>query len=243
VGVHSPEFSFEKDAGNVQDAIARAGIRYPVAQDNDMATWNAWGNQYWPAKFLIDAAGLVRRGHFGEGEYAETERAIRSLLAERGARRLGGTARVRDAVTPSPRTTPETYLGAKRAEGFAGDRPRVGTRTYGAPASLAPNAFALAGTWRVSRESALAVRDARVAAVVQARDVYLVLSAGAGEAGRVRVAVDGRPAGSSGTDVRGGAITVRRQRLYHLAHFAVPGRHRLDLRFGAGVSGFAFTFG
>ena len=243
VGVHSPEFSFEKDAGNVQDAIARAGIRYPVAQDNDMATWNAWGNQYWPAEFLIDAAGLVRRAHFGEGEYAETERAIRSLLAERGTRRLGGAARVRGAVTPSARTTPETYLGAQRAEGFAGDRPRVGTRTYRAPAALGPNAFALAGTWRVSKESALAVHDARLAAVVQARDVYLVLSAGAGRAGRVRVAVDGRPAGSSGTHVRGGAITVRRQRLYHLAHFAAPGRHRLDLRFGAGVSGFAFTFG
>ena len=243
VGVHSPEFSFEKDAGNVQEAIARAGLRYPIAQDNHMATWNAWGNQYWPAEFLIDAAGLVRRAHFGEGEYAETERAIRSLLAERGTRRLGGAARVRGAVTPSARTTPETYLGAQRAEGFAGDRPRVGTRAYRAPESLGPNAFALAGTWRVSKESALAVHDARLAAVVQARDVYLVLSAGAGRAGRVRVAVDGRPAGSSGTHVRGGAITVRRQRLYHLAHFAAPGRHRLDLRFGAGVSGFTFTFG
>jgi cytochrome c biogenesis protein CcdA/thiol-disulfide isomerase/thioredoxin len=244
VGVHSPEFSFEKDAGNVEDAIERAGIRYPVAQDNDMATWDAWGNQYWPAEFLIDATGHVRRGHFGEGEYAETERAIRSLLAERGDAALGANASVRGAVTPTRRTTPETYLGAQRAEGFA-VRPRVGTQTYAAPRSLDLSAFALAGTWVVSKESAMAVRDARIAAEVQAKDVYLVLSAEGGEggAGRVDVIVDGRPAGASGTDVRGGAITVRRQRLYHLAHFAAPGRHRLDLRLAPGVSGFAFTFG
>jgi len=243
VGVHSPEFSFEKDAGNVKDAIERAGIRYPVAQDNDMATWDAWGNQYWPAEFLIDATGHVRRGHFGEGEYAETERAIRSLLAERDRRALGATARVSGAVAPSRQTTPETYLGAQRAEGFADDPPRVGTRTYAAPDELALNAFALAGTWRVSKESALAVRDARVAAEVQAKDVYLVLSAGGGAAGRVEVSIDGRPAPSGGTDVRGGAVTVRRQRLYHLAHFDAPGRHRVDLRLSPGVSGFAFTFG
>ncbi|HEX2102203.1 MAG TPA: redoxin family protein [Solirubrobacteraceae bacterium] len=243
VGVHSPEFSFERDAGNVQDAIARAGIRYPVAQDSDLATWNAWGNRYWPAKFLIDATGLVRRAHVGEGEYLETERAIRALLAERGDRALGANARVRGAVTPAPRTTPETYLGARRAEGFAGDPPRAGTRAYRAPRSLGPSTFALAGTWRVSDESATAVRDARLVAVVQAKDVYLVLSGGAGRAGRVHVAIDGRPAGASGADVRGGAITVRRQRLYHVAHFDAPGRHRLDLRFAPGVSGFAFTFG
>jgi len=243
VGVHSPEFSFERDAGNVQDAIARAGIRYPVAQDSDLATWNAWGNRYWPAKFLIDATGLVRRAHVGEGEYLETERAIRALLAERGDGALGANARVRGAVTPAPRTTPETYLGARRAEGFAGDPPRAGTRAYRAPRSLGPSTFALAGTWRVSDESATAVRDARLVAVVQAKDVYLVLSGGAGRAGRVHVAIDGRPPGASGADVRGGAITVRRQRLYHVAHFDAPGRHRLDLRFAPGVSGFAFTFG
>jgi cytochrome c biogenesis protein CcdA/thiol-disulfide isomerase/thioredoxin len=239
VGVHTPEFSFEKDAGNVQDAIERAGIRYPVAQDNEMATWNAWGIQYWPSKLLIDAVGHVRYGHFGEGEYAKTERAIRALLAERGARGLRGAARVRGAVAPSPRTTPETYLGAQRAEGFAGTRPQVGTHAYRAPPRLGLNAFALDGTWRVSKEAAMAVRDARLAAVVQAKDVYLVLSG----SGRVRIAVDGRPAGATRTDVRGGAIAVRRQRLYHLAHFARPGRHGLDLRFDAGVSGFAFTFG
>jgi cytochrome c biogenesis protein CcdA/thiol-disulfide isomerase/thioredoxin len=243
VGVHSPEFSFEKDAGNVENAIARLGIRYPVAQDNDMATWNAWGNQYWPAKFLVDADGRVRYGHFGEGEYAKTERAIRSLLAERDDRGLGATARVRGAVTPSLRTTPETYLDAARADGFAGGRPHIGTSTYTAPRSLGLNAFALAGTWRVSKESATAVRDARLSAVVQAKDVYLVLSGGDGGAGRVRVAIDGRPDGARGTDVRDGAVTVRRQRLYQLAHFAAPGRHRLDLQFAPGVSGFAFTFG
>jgi thiol-disulfide isomerase/thioredoxin len=242
VGVHTPEFSFERDAGNVQDAIARTGIRYPVAQDNAMATWNAWGNQYWPAEFLIDADGHVRHGHFGEGDYAQTERAIRSLLAERGDRALGGTARVRGAVTPSAQTTPETYLGAQRAEGFA-VAPRVGTRTYGAPAALPLSRFALEGRWRVTDEAATAVRDARVSALVQAKDVYLVLSGAGRSAGRVQVRVDGRLAAGAGTDVRGGAVMVRGQRLYHLVHLPAAGRHRLELRVAPGVSGFAFTFG
>ena len=94
VGVHTPEFAFERKAGNVQDAIARSKLRYPVLQDNDYATWNAWGNQYWPAKYLIDAKGRVRYVHFGEGEYEETEAAIRTLLAEAGAEKLGERARV-----------------------------------------------------------------------------------------------------------------------------------------------------
>src|SRR5205814_8073733 len=106
VGVHSPEFSFEKDAGNVQRAIASFGIRYPVVQDNDLATWSAWGNQYWPAEYLIDARGKVRHVHFGEGEYDRSEAAIRSLLAARDGR-LGGMANPHDPFTISAAPTPE----------------------------------------------------------------------------------------------------------------------------------------
>ena len=226
-------------------AIARTGIRYPVAQDNELATWNAWGNQYWPAEYLIDARGRVRHAHFGEGDYAGSERAIRTLLAERGGGRLGATARVRGAVVPSDETTPETYLGTARAERFVAP-PRTGTHEYVAPAALPLSGFALAGTWRLTKESATAVRDARLEARVQAKDVYLVLSSRAGTPRRVRVEIDGRPPperAARGTEVHRGAVTVRAQRLYHLAHYSSVQRHRLRLRFAPGVAGFAFTFG
>ena len=122
VGVHTPEFAFERNAGNVQDAIARSQLRYPVVQDNDYATWNAWGNQYWPAKYLIDAKGRVRFVHFGEGEYDQTEAAIRTLLAEAGAAKLGERARVKaeDAVEAQ---TPETYLGVAARAGLGDAAP------------------------------------------------------------------------------------------------------------------------
>src|SRR3954471_23305565 len=119
VGVHSPEFEFEKNAGNVGRAIRADGLRYPVVQDNDLATWQAWLNQAWPAEYLIDARGHVRRVHLGEGEYGDTEAAIRALLAEAGASRLGSRSRPRHVVSPSLETTPETYVGAERAERFA----------------------------------------------------------------------------------------------------------------------------
>src|SRR4051812_11804963 len=115
VGVHTPEFPFEKDAGNVRSAVAQNGIRYAVAQDNDYVTWKAYRNQYWPAEYLIDANGVVRYVHFGEGEYPKTERAIRSLLSEAGEGRLGGEVGTR-AQEPGGLVTPETYLGSARAE-------------------------------------------------------------------------------------------------------------------------------
>ena len=118
VGVHTPEFAFEREAGNVKRAIAQNDLRYPVAQDNRYGTWNAWGNQYWPAKYLIDAEGHVRYTHFGEGNDRQTEEAIRALLAESGREGLGGFSQA-EAETADPATrTPETYLGSDRAEGF-----------------------------------------------------------------------------------------------------------------------------
>src|SRR3954454_14322436 len=117
VGVHTPEFAFEHDAGNVARAIGRFGVRYPVAQDNENATWDAYGNQYWPADYLVDARGRVRYASFGEGEYDKTENAIRTLLAEAGRREPRARARPTGVVTPSSETTPETYLGVARAQG------------------------------------------------------------------------------------------------------------------------------
>jgi cytochrome c biogenesis protein CcdA/thiol-disulfide isomerase/thioredoxin len=225
VGVHSPEFGFEKDAGNVGRAVRAAGLRYPVVQDNDLATWRAWGNQYWPAEYLVDAAGRVRRAHFGEGDYAATERAIRSLLAEAGARRLGGRARPQGAVTPTATTTPETYLGTLRAERLV----------HGvAPRRLRPSRFELLGRWRRGLEQATAGPGARLAARVRARAVYLVLGSPGRTPRRVRILLDGHPVP---------AVTVREQRLYTIAFLRRPGDHLLELRLDPGLSAYAFTFG
>src|SRR3954454_11474685 len=148
VGVHTPEFAFEHDAGNVANAIKRLGIRYPVVQDNDMGTWDAYANMYWPAEYLIDATGEVRYASVGEGEYGKTEAAIRSLLAEAGHRRLGAAAKPKGVVVPSSETSPETYLGTRRAQGWVAGGPRPGRHDYGRAArELPPNAFAYGGTW------------------------------------------------------------------------------------------------
>lgn len=238
VGVHSPEFPFEKNAGNVASAIEREGIRYPVAQDNDMATWDAWGNQYWPAEYLIDAKGQVRHVHFGEGEYDKTEAAIRALLQEADGHSPGAMAMPRATATPTARATPETYLGLARDEGLRTPL-TAGTRTYKAPGHLNASQFALDGRWHLDDEAATAVRDAEIHASVVAKDVYLVLSPPPGGTGTVGVEVDGRP----GPDVHGGVVRVDRQRLYHLVAGAQAGPHELTLRPSPGVAAYAFTFG
>lgn len=248
VGVHTPEFSFEHDAGNVAGAIKELGIRYPVAQDNNMATWNAWGNQYWPAEFLIDAQGQVRTAHFGEGDYDTTEQNIRALLEEAGrpAAAAAATPDVRPAgaITPSRQATPETYLGSARAQGWEPHNPQDGTRAYAAPSQpLGLNAFSYAGTWTINPEQAIAGPNARIDANVEAKDIYVVLSPPTPHGrGTVAVQIDGHPA-ANGVDVRNGTITVTSQRLYTLAALPTDGRHRLELAFGPGTRGFSFTFG
>jgi cytochrome c biogenesis protein CcdA/thiol-disulfide isomerase/thioredoxin len=246
VGVHTPEFPFEKEASNVERAIAEDGLTYPVAQDNDYATWTAYGNQYWPAKYLIDARGRVRFAHFGEGSYAETEQAIRSLLAEAGQARLGGRAKAH-AETPDPEVrTPESYLGARRADRFANGPIRPGIQRFGAigPSALPPDHLAYAGGWRISGESATARRDANLAVSFQARRVFCVMGSRNGPR-PVRVLLDGHPIPDSlaGEDVRGGEAVVSGQRLYRLVDLPHAGRHVLSLQFAPGVAGYAFTFG
>ena len=156
VGVHTPEFPFEREASNVQTAIDENDIRYPVVQDNEQATWNAYGNQYWPAEYFIDAQGRVRYVHFGEGEYGEKEKVIRELLAEAGRPVKGAETRVH-AVAPSTTvTTPETYLGAARAERFTNAMLSPGSHDFTAPKALPANEFAYHGKWRISLDSATA---------------------------------------------------------------------------------------
>ena len=246
VGVHTPEFGFEHDASNVERAVGRLGIRYPVVQDNARATWDAYGNEYWPADYLIDARGRVRYTSIGEGDYDRTEAAIRTLLREAGDTALGPAARPRGVVRPSARTTPETYLGTERAQGWLRGEPLAGTRSYTRPTAALPrDTFAYGGTWDVRGQPATAVSDATIDATVRARRVYLVLRSAGGRARSVRVLLDGRPVGpgTAGGDVHGGRVTVRAQRLYSLVSLPAHEQHRLTLRFDPGISGYAFTFG
>jgi thiol-disulfide isomerase/thioredoxin len=245
VGVHTPEFAFEKEAGNVERAIADNEIRYPVVQDNEYGTWTAYGNQYWPAKYLVGADGAVRYVHFGEGAYETTEAAIRSLLAEAGRGDLGRGARASAERADAGVRTPETYLGHERAEGFV-IPPRPGTAAYEAPPAgdLGLNEFAYGGRWRVGRESATAARGATLSLGFGARRVFLVL--GSEQApGALDVLLDGAPIPDqlAGEDVSGGAATINEQRLYRLVDLPRAGRHTLELRFEPGISGYAFTFG
>jgi cytochrome c biogenesis protein CcdA/thiol-disulfide isomerase/thioredoxin len=245
VGVHTPEFPFEREAGNVADAIAQNGIEYPVVQDNEYGTWTAWGNQYWPAKYLIDARGRVRYAHFGEGEYGETEAAIRELLAEDG-HRPGARAKAQ-VETPSPGvSTPESYLGSGRADRFANGRIAPGTENFQAPAAPLPDdELAYEGHWRIGFDAATALAGARLNLNFGARRVFLVLGSRGGQPRPLRVLLDGKPLPQrfAGSDVRDGVATISNQRLYRLVELPSAQRHLLTLEFAPGISGYAFTFG
>jgi hypothetical protein len=215
-----------------------------VAQDNDYGTWDAYGNQYWPAEYLIDARGHVRYVHFGEGDYAKDERAIRTLLAEAGARRLGSMTHVQAQVPPRL-ATPETYVGSARALGYAVP-PRPGTVTYSAPGDLGQNEFALGGTWTESPEQGVSGAGATIDLRFVAQRVFVVLGTPDGRPRSVEVLLDGHPitAADAGSDVHDGMIVVRRQRLYNVVALSGPGGGRLSLRFlDPGTQAYSFTFG
>ncbi len=239
VGVETPEFAFEKEAGNVKDAIEQFGIRYPVVQDNDQGTWDAYDNEYWPADYLLDAHGNVRYTAFGEGDYGKTETAIRALLAESGAQ-VGGHSHPSGVVVPSEAATPETYLGTARAEGWI-NGPHTGLHDYGPPPSgeLALNDFAYSGSWEIDAQPAEAISNAGIDLDFYAKNVYLVLSSKNEQPLPVRVLLDGRPiaAADAGADVRNATVTVRRQRLYWLVSLPDDQRHHLSLRFAPGITG------
>ena len=244
VGVHSPEFPFEKEAGNVAAAIEREGIRYPVVQDNDLGTWSAYGNQYWPAHYFVDARGHVRYAHFGEGDYGHSEAVIRALLTEAGRHVGSARARARGVAVSAGVTTPESYLGALRAERFANGAVLPGRQDFGDAPSPADDMLAYGGVWDVGREHATAGPDAALELRFGARRVYLVLGS-PGQPRRMRVLLDGKPIPDAlaGRDVHGGVATISSQRLYDLVELPTVGRHLLELRPDDGVEGYAFTFG
>jgi cytochrome c biogenesis protein CcdA/thiol-disulfide isomerase/thioredoxin len=229
IGVHSPEFAFERVPGNVRTAVRKLGIRYPVALDNDFATWRAYANEYWPAKYLIDRTGRVRYYHFGEGEYDRTEALIRRYLGEDVTGDAPGIA----DETPTARTTPESYLGYARLDRFAGGRIAAGVEAaYRFPARpLGQDELAYSGRIRVEPERIVAGSDARLRLQFLAREINLVL----GGRGSVEVFVAGR---------RQATVRVTGEpRLYTVLELPRLSDGLLELRFTAGLAAYAFTFG
>jgi cytochrome c biogenesis protein CcdA/thiol-disulfide isomerase/thioredoxin len=257
IGVHAPEFAFERDVGNVTKAMKDLGINYPVAIDNDFKVWRAFNNQYWPAHYFADAQGRIRYHHFGEGEYAESERVIQQLLREAGAAKVadGLINASAEGVQLAPDMTevqsPETYVGYQRAEHFVPETSLVPDKVsaYSAPSQLALNDWSLDGQWNVGPERATSSAPAsRIVYRFHARDLHLVLGPGADHKPvRFKVLVDGKaPGDAHGTDVApDGSGNVTEQRLYQLVRQTGGVTDRtFSIEFlDPGVSAYAFTFG
>jgi cytochrome c biogenesis protein CcdA/thiol-disulfide isomerase/thioredoxin len=258
IGVHAPEFAFERNLANVQRAVKDLKVTYPVAIDNDFAIWRGFNNKYWPAHYFIDAQGRIRAHHFGEGNYAQSEQVIRQLLREAGNTLPGDDAPVAMALDGVARQadmdnlkSPETYLGHARAENFAspgGQRPDQ-TADYTVPTTLQHNQWALAGRWTVGNEDArLEAPGGRIAFRFHARDLHLVLAPGEdGRPVRFRVRIDGQPPGAAaGGDVSAdGGGRVDENRLYQLIRQSGAVQERtFEIEFlDPGVHAYAFTFG
>ena len=257
IGVHSPEFAFEKNIDNVRRAAKDMKVNYPIEIDNDYAIWRALKNQYWPALYFVDAQGRIRHHHFGEGEYERSERIIQQLLSESGIRGIGQELVSVDgrgleaAADWGSLKSPENYLGYQRTENFASAGGAVSDkrRTYAAPARLRLNQWALSGNWTVQKQAAvLNQANGRIAYRFHARDLHLVMGPAArGTSVRFRVLIDGQPPGAAhGIDVDAkGNGTVSEQRMYQLIRQPKPIADRqFEIEFlDAGVEAFAFTFG
>lgn len=244
VGVHAPEFEFEKKLANVRAAIAQHGIRYPVALDNKLATWDNFSNSYWPAHYLINREGKVVYTHFGEGEYDVTENNIRYLL---GLKSKAAAIRA-EVPAPASEQTPETYLGYARAENFAGTGPvaRDAQGAYRFPAALSEDEWALRGQWKVESEKIVAGEaGAALRLNFTARKVFLVLGTATGKPIHVSLSLNGKAVGSQGgKDAPAGVVTVTGNTLYELIDLKNPGNGLLELESDApGLEAYAFTFG
>lgn len=247
IGVHTPEFEFEKDTNNVLNAIKMYNIHYPVPQDNNYGTWNAYNNQYWPAEYLIDAKGNIRRTHFGEGAYDQSEMAIQALLKEAGQQVTSDLENMLDQ-TPHTGLSPETYVGSKRMQYYFPDGSlRNGQQTFTLADNLPDDSFSLGGEWDITDENAIAGKNAVLNYNLTANKVFLVLRPGTSGGGKINVFIDGKPADvtNAGEDVVNGVVTVDTDRLYALVDLnGKPGNHILRLEFQTpGIEAFAFTFG
>lgn len=242
IGVHAPEFEFEKDPSNVSKALKDFGLTYPVVQDNDFSTWRAYDNHYWPAKYIIDGNGIIRYSHFGEGNYDETEKVIQDLLKENGVKKMDT-----DIHNPTPQTyaqTQETYLGYNRLSGFSSPESleRNSFKSYSLPQQLPYNTFALSGKWNIMGEYAVSQKGSSLSFSFDAKEVFLVMKVG-DKPSKIKVYVDDKMQ-YFGQDNDMGVVTVDTDRLYKLILLPTPGRHILRLEFqDSNAQLFAFTFG
>lgn len=221
IGVHSPEFEFEKNPRNVEKAIADFGIKYPVAQDNDFSTWRAYDNKYWPAKYFIDKDGYIRYSHFGEGDYDQNEQVIQQLLAESGSNDI--QSEVNNPRYQIYSRTPETYLGSKR--------------------SIPSGDLKFKGDWKVTDEYAAPQKGSSLTFNFESKEVFLVMQPAGDNPARVKVLIDGKTE-SFGEDNKDGIVIVDSARLYKLIKLSTPGKHELRLEFeDDNAQLFAFTFG
>jgi thiol-disulfide isomerase/thioredoxin len=257
IGVHSPEFAFEKNVDNVRRAAQEMRVDYPIAIDSDHPIWRAFKNEYWPALYFVDAQGHIRHHQFGEGEYEQSEMIIQQLLAEAGVGGIGHELVSVDghgaeaAADWGSLKSPENYVGYERTENFASPCGAVldKRRVYAAPARLSLNHWSLSGDWTVANQAALLNKaKGRIAYRFHARDLHLVMGPAArGASVRFRVLIDGKPPGAAhGIDVDDqGYGTVAEQRLYQLIRQAQPIADRqFEIEFlDSGVEAFAFTFG
>ena len=256
IGVHTPEFAFEKDADNVRRAVSELKITYPVPLDNDYKIWKAFNNSYWPADYMVDATGHIRFHHFGEGKYDETEQQIQTLLKEHnGQLSVNGLVKVAatgaEAPPDSDVESPETYVGYERADSFlpAGGLKQDVANAYAPPKHLELNQWGLAGTWTDHAQVAsLGSARGKIVYRFHARDVHLVLGPAAnGKPVRFRVKIDGKAPGENhgvDTDAAGDG-TITNQRLYQLIRQKDPIEDRtFEIEFlDPGAQAYAFTFG
>jgi thiol-disulfide isomerase/thioredoxin len=260
IGVHAPEFAFERDINNVRKAVKDQGITFPVAVDNNYTIWRAFNNQYWPAHYFIDAKGQIRHHHFGEGEYARSEQVIQQLLEEAGRKNVANSVvSAEDAQGIQQQSdmgqvgSPETYLGYERTENFASPERQDANaaRQYTAPAKPALNQWGLAGNW-LSQADQVTLNQGTGSIVYRfhARDLHLVLGPGKdGKPVRFRVTIDGAAPGQNhGSDVAAdGTGNIDNQRLYQLVRQSgsgAVGDHTFSIEFlDSGVQAYAFTFG
>ena len=247
IGVHTPEFQFEHDTQNVLNAIKTDGIHYPVAQDNEYATWNNYNNEYWPAEYLIDANGIIRRTDFGEGNYDQMELAIQTLLKENGQKITVGLNNITDQ-TPTTQISPESYLGSTHVQyyfpnGAIGNE----TKTFSLSNNLSQDSFSYGGTWTITDEYALSGSNATLNYNFLADKVFIILRPGSAKLGVVKVYFDGKVITPSvaGTDVKNGLVSVDADRLYNVVDLrGKTENHILKLEFQTpGIQVYTFTFG
>ena len=257
IGVHSPEFEFERNVDNVRREAKDMRVDYPIAIDNDFAIWRALKNDYWPALYFVDAQGRIRHHQFGEGDYDRSERIIQQLLSEAGSSGISHDLVSVDAHGAEAAAdwdslkSPENYVGYERTENFAspGGAASDKARVYAVPARLKLNHWALAGDWTIGKQATVLNKpNGRIAYRFHARDLHLVMGPAArGTSVRFRVLIDGKPPGAAhGNDVdEHGNGTVTEQRLYQLIRQPKPIDDRqFEIEFlDPGVEVFAFTFG